>query len=255
MGYPGQPPMDEVDRAQYIEEARARALAAAGPGARILTPAEAAVTAAATPAAEDPGLGPGVDAIRAQQAAQAATGTVTGAPLPAEELQNQAMDAMRQQFDAMLAQMQAQGATIEGLRRQLQSLQAGAAAGQGEPVLVRYADAVRDKLLTHAITNPDLGGVHLAPVYDQATSETVLRHRATGHFENVVADAEQLAGEARQVIAGGLTPDTVMATAGRVLTFIERIHPRRTNKALDYSAVADDLTAVLEEAGKLLRAA
>ena len=255
MTYPGQPPMDEVERQQYIDQARERALAAAGPGARILTPSEAAQQAAAAPAAEDPQLGPGVEAIRAQQAAQAATGPVTGAPLPAEEAQNQAMDQMRAQFDAMLAQMQAQGATIEGLRRQLQTMQAGAAAGQGEPILVRYADAVRDKLLTHAITNPDLGGVHLAPVYEQATGETVLKHRATGHFETALADAEQLAGEARQVVAGTATPQGVLDTAGRVLTFIERIHPRRTNKALDYSAVADDLTAVLEEAGKLLRAA
>lgn len=255
MTMPGQPaPMDEATRLQYIEEARQRALAAS-PGARIMSPAEAAQTASAVPAAEDPGLGVGVDQIRAQQQAQADAGPVAGAPLPAEDAQNLAMEGMRAQFEALVAQLGVQGKTIEGLQRQLSAVQAGVALGTGDPFLVRYADGARDKLLTHAITNPDLGGVHLAPVYDDATSTTVLRHRATGHFETVLADAEQLAAEARHVIDGTLPPEAVAQTAQRVITFIERIHPRRTPKYLDYSAALDDLTAVLEEAGKLLTAA
>ena len=250
-----QPPMSDAEREQLIADARARALAAQGPGARLLSPQEAAQAAAAAPAAQDPGLGVGVDQIRAQQAAQSATGPVAGEPLPAEDLQNQAMQAMKDQFDALVAQLQAHGKTIDALKGQLAAVQAGVAAGQGDPLIVRYADAARDKLLTHAIVNPDLGGVHLAPVYDQATGQTVLKHQATGHFQAALADAEQLAGQARQVAAGEASPQSVLDTAGRVITFIERIHPRKSGKFLDFSAASDDLTAVLEEAGKLLAAA
>jgi hypothetical protein len=253
MTSPGQP-LSDADREQLIAEARARALAAQGPGARIMTPQEAA-EAAPAPAAEDPGLGVGVEQIRAQQAAQGSAGPVAGAPLPAEEAQNAAMEQMRAQFEALVGQLAAQGQTIQALQRQLANVQSGVVQGAGDPFLVRYADAARDKLLTHAITNPDLGGVHLAPVYDQARSETVLRHRASGHFESVLADAEQLAATARDVIEGKASPQEVLDQAGRVITFIERVHPRKTGKYLDYSAVSDDLTAVLEEAGKLLQAA
>jgi hypothetical protein len=161
------------------------------------------------------------------------------------------MDLIRAQSEQLTAAM----ARVGQLESHVQAVTAQAAAAQGLPYVVRYAQGARDKILTHAIVNPDLGGVVLAPALDQKTGESVLKHRALGHFEGVLADAEQLAAAAADAAAGDGPPQAVIDLAGKVINFLERKHRRLTPKHVDFSAALDDLEAVAEEAAKLLPAA
>jgi hypothetical protein len=229
--------VSDAQRAAIIAEYQARAREQAG-GA--LTPEQAA--AAAQPAAADPGLDAGIKTI--------AGNPVAGAPLPAEEAQNAAMQAMQDQFSALLHQLQAQGQTIEGLQRQLQSVAAGAAAAQGDPLIVRYAKGVRDKVYSHAVANADLGTVRQVQVIGE-DGQPVLRQQADGHFAGPAAVADKLVAAAEAAAAGTGPAKAAGDLAGELGRWFERGHGRASNKHVDFSAAADDAEAVQDEAARL----
>lgn len=232
--------MSDAERQAAIEAARARAAAQAG--GQVYSPEEAA--AAVQPAA---GANPGLDAgLQQIQSAPPAAGE----PLPAESEQDKIMELLK----AQSAQLQAALAKIGALEGQFAQAMAEQSAAGGDPLVVRYAKAVRDKLLTHATMHPDLGGVVNVPV---ATSDgkTVLQPTATGHFESVLQMAEGLVSAAEAVASGAGPAGAVIDGADAVVRWMERGHKRATNKFVDFSAAIDDAEQAGDEARKLQAAA
>jgi hypothetical protein len=164
-----------------------------------------------------PGVAPEAAAVASQL-------TGRGPALPAEA-----------QYDELMAAFKAQAAQIEALAGRVGTLQRAAderAVELGGPPVVRYAQAVADRLAATAVAHPDLGAEH---------------------FAHPLAAAGQLVDQAKALHGQEVSdPAAVHNAAERLERWITRTHPRTSGKHLEtLAAVADDLDQVRDEADKL----
>lgn len=142
------------------------------------------------------------------------------ARLPAEDLMDKLMEQQRL-FSEQLAAMQSQ----------LGRAQADAAAVRaitGPPMVTVAADGIAAKLAGHKAANPDV---------------------PLGHFDAAIEQAAELAKQARALADGQASAaEHVSGLAGKVERFLTRTHPRASGKALDFSALLDELDVLLTEA-------
>jgi hypothetical protein len=196
-----------------------------------LTPEQEAYLRAtqATQAAAEVAAGRSGDA-GAQQATMATA--ERGPLLPAE----QQMDQMMAQVKAMSDQLAAQAGQIEVMQR----AEAQRVAESGGPLVLRYAQSVKDHLLAHAIAHPDLGAV----------TKDGDGYRVAGHFAGVIADADRLVATVKDLVDGKSSTGPVHDAADAVDRFIERGHRRLTGKHVDFGAAGQALEYVRDEASK-----
>jgi hypothetical protein len=150
--------------------------------------------------------------------------TERGPALPAES-----------EYDALMDMLRKQAEQIQALSGQVGNLKKAAdekAAETGGPPVLRYAQAVADRLAATAVAHPDLGA---------------------DHFAHPLAAAEQLIAQARQLHTGEVSdPAGVHNAAARLERWITRTHPRTSAKHVEtLSTVADDLEQVRDEADKV----
>jgi hypothetical protein len=158
-----------------------------------------------------------------EQAATAAAMSQRGPLLPAEE-----------DMEKMMAAIKAQSEQIAALQGQLGTMakqQEEALAANGGPLPTRYATAVADKVTATVAAHPD------AP---------------DGHFAPLVEASGKLKEAAAAVVKGGGAVADVESAAGAVSRFLDKTHIKTWAKHIDWSAMADDLEAVVTEAAKLV---
>lgn len=179
--------------------------------------------------------------LRAQQAQQAAAESAEisqvvgqshdaiasgerGPLLPAETQ----IDAMMAQIKAQSEQLEAMGAALGSVQRQM----AEAQAATGGPLTVRYAQGAADKLAAMAVQYPNhpLGLKHFDPAHEAAAS---------------------LVDASKAVVKGGGPVADVEKAAAAVEKFISRTHKRLGGVHIDWSAILDDVELAVEEAAKL----
>jgi hypothetical protein len=153
------------------------------------------------------------------QADTAAAMTERGPALPAEADIEKFMADVKAQMADMQAQL---------LIYKQQAAEAQAAAGV--PLVVRYAQGVRDKVLALVAAHAD------AP---------------QGHFKAVVDAAGRLATEAESLHAGTGALSLVQGAAADVEKFATRTHWRTWGKHIDWSAILGDVEEAGEAALKL----
>lgn len=180
--------------------------------------------AAELPAADLSGLTAATPNPAAAAAGVAAQITERGPALPVES-----------EYDALMAMLKQQAEQIEALSGQVGNLKRAAedkANETGGPPVVRYAQAVADRLAATAVAHPDLGA---------------------DHFAHPLAAADQLVSEAKKLHAGEvIDPAGVHNAAARLERWILRTHPRTSAKHVEtLSTVADDLEQVRDEADQL----
>lgn len=201
-------PTPEQNRAAWL---------AAHPGAHQVSQAQAAGQVAAQIGAAAPDPGVSGDDLGAQMHA---AGAVAG--LPHEDVMN-----------ALMAQVQALSEQIGQLQIRDQQREAAAIAALGEPILQRYANAVRDHLVAIAAANP--GGAE--------------------HFKPAIDMASKLADVSSETISKGANDlGQVISLASRVDRFLARGHARTAPhmlRHLDLSTVAHHLEYLVEEAERL----
>lgn len=168
-------------------------------------------------AADNPGVAP-------EQAAAAAAMTERGPALPAEADIEEFMATVK----AQMADMQAQMAVYKQ-----QVLEAQSAAGV--PMVVRYSEAAKDKIVALAAAHPDAPQHHFKPAIDAAAA---LADAATGLHAGT-----------------GKTVDDVKAAAAAVEKFATRTHWRTWGKHVDWSAILGDVEETVEAGVKLAAAA
>jgi hypothetical protein len=191
---------------------------AAHEGAEEVTAGEAQrrVAAQLGGAAPDPGVSS--DDLGAQMHAQGAF-----AGLPYEQQMNALMDQVRAQ------QEQIQTLILRDHQREQAQI-----AALGEPVLQRYANAVRDYLKAHAAANPGLG---------------------PEHYAQPIADAEDLSRASADAISRGANDmGRVLSAASRLDRFFTKGHKRTAPahlSAIDHGAAEQALEYVVREASRL----
>lgn len=190
---------------------------AAHPGAQPVDPAQAQAEAARQLGAAAPG--PGVSGEQLGQQMQQA-GAHAG--LPYED-----------QMNALMEQVKALGDQLTAVQERERQREAAAIAALGEPILQRYANAVRDHLKATAAANP----------------------AGADHFKTVIADAEKLSVVAADTISRGANDvGQVMALASRIDRFLSRGHARTAPghlRQVDLSTVGHHLEYMVEEAARL----
>ena len=202
-------------------EANRAAWLAAHPEAQQATPAQAAEQVAAQlgGAAPDPGVTG--DQLGQQMAAQGAQ-----AGLPHERVMDEEMARLKAIVESM-------GADLARIRVERQQERAAAIAALGEPILQRYANAVRDHLKATVAANP-------------AGAE---------HFAGVVGASEKLSDAASDAISRGANDlGQVLTLASSIDRFLSRGHARTAPHLLrqvDLSTVQHHLDYLVEEAGRL----
>lgn len=160
----------------------------------------------------------------ADQAASAAAMTDRGPALPAEA----DMEKFMADVKAQMADMQAQMAVYKQ-----QVLEAQSAAGV--PLVVRYSEGARDKVVALAAAHPDAPQHHFRPAIDASAA---------------------LADAAAGLHAGtGKTVDDVKEAAAAVEKFATRTHWRTWGKHVDWSAILGDVEETVEAGVKLAAAA
>lgn len=149
------------------------------------------------------------------QLAQMATDTAAE-PLPHEAT----MDAMMSEFKAMSERVQA----MEQELGQARGDYAAAAAKLGPPEVAIYAQAIADKLTSFRAAHPD------AP---------------PGHFDAIIAKTAPLGQAAADLIAGKGHASDVTGQLAEVVDavdrFVNKTHPRKWGKPIDFSALEGDL--------------
>lgn len=159
----------------------------------------------------------------ADQAAAAAAMTERGPALPAESEMDALMQALRLQSE-QIAKLQAQ---VGVMQKQADD----AAVASGGPPVVRYAQAVADKMAATAVAHPDLG---------------------PDHFAFPVAAAGKLLEEAKSLHLEGGDPAGVENAAARLRRWLDVTHPREGRKHVEaFAALRDDLETAVDEALKL----
>ena len=132
----------------------------------------------------------------------------------------------------LMARFAEQDKLLAGMRDQLNAAQAQANAARaiaGPPELVTYSNGIAAKLQGHKDANPDV---------------------PLGHFDDVIATAGKLAGEAAKVADGAGSPGLVHDLVTAVERFVTRGHHRKVNKPLDFSAIVSELDAIRDEVDK-----
>lgn len=182
--------------------------------------------AAELPAADLSGLA-GAPNPAAAAAGVNAQLTERGPALPAESEYDQLMDMLKRQAE----QIQALSGQVGNLKRAADEK----ANETGGPPVIRYAQAVADRLAATVVAHPDLG---------------------PDHFAHPLAAADKLVSEAKKYHAGEVSdPAGVHNAAARLERWILRTHPRTSAKHVEtLSTVADDLEQVRDEADKLVAA-
>lgn len=149
--------------------------------------------------------------------------TERGPALPAES-----------EYDQLMAVLKRQAEQIQALSGQVGNLKKAAdekAAETGGPPVIRYAQAVADRLAATAVAHPDLGA---------------------DHFGHPLALADELVSAAKSAHSDGADLGAVASAADRLERWITRTHPRTSAKHVEtLSTVADDLEQVRDEADKL----
>lgn len=205
-------PDPERNRAEWL---------AAHPGAQEASPAQAAEQVAAQLGAAAPGAGVSDRDLGAQMAQAGAS-----AGLPHEQV----MDAEMAKLKALVESM---GADLARIQSERQYERAAAIAALGEPILQRYANAVRDHLKSTVAANPH-GAEHFAPVIGQA---------------------EKLSDAASRAISEGANDlGQVLTLAGGIDRFLSKGHARLAPPLLrqvDLSTVQHHLEYLIDEAGRL----
>lgn len=165
--------------------------------------------------AENPGVQP-------EAAATAAQMTERGPALPAEA-----------EYDSLMAMLKKQAEQIEALTGRVGTLQKAAedrAVADGGPPVIRYAQAVADRLTATVAAHPDLG---------------------KAHFAEPLAAADELIAGATDLHRSGGGVGGVWNAADRLERWLTRTHPRTSGKHVEtLAAVADDLESVRDEALK-----
>ena len=159
-------------------------------------------------------------AEQADQVAQQMTDR--GPALPAEA-----------EYDGLMAMLKKQAEQIEALTGRVGTLQKAAEdrnVADGGPPVIRYAQAVADRLAATAAAHPDLG---------------------KAHFAEPLAAAEELVSGATDLHRNGGGSGPVWTAADRLERWLTRTHPRTSGKHVEtFAAVADDLESVRDEALK-----
>jgi hypothetical protein len=155
----------------------------------------------------------------ADQAATAAAMTERGPTLPMEEQIEQYMETMKAQLADMATQ-------ISVLKKQ----QADTVAGQGTPMVVRYAQGAADKIAALAVAHPD------APQH---------------HFGPLKAAAGKLAEEAQKLNDGSGSLAALKDVTGAVEKFAARTHWKTWGKHIDFSMILSDVEDAIEAGEKL----
>ena len=202
-------------------EANRAAWLAAHPEAQQASQAQAAAQVAANLGGSAPDPGVSGDQLGQQMAAAGAQ-----AGLPHEQVMDDEMAKLRAAVEAM-------GADLARIRVERQQERAAAIAALGEPILQRYANAVRDHLKATLAANP-------------AGAE---------HFAGVIGASEKLSDVAADTISKGANDlGQVLTIASQIDRFISRGHVRTAPHMLrqvDLSTVQHHLDYLVEEAGRL----
>lgn len=149
-----------------------------------------------------------------------------------EQLTREVLLPMESKIDDLVAQFAKDSATKDAQIRALQAILSGAQQAAGVPDVVKYAEAVRDRLANAA----ELSGM------------------AKEHWAPVLEQAGQLADAAKQAVQDqdGSVLDKGMAAVQR---FIERTHPRTSNQRIEhFPAVLADLDELASAAERILPA-
>lgn len=205
---PGFQPDPATNRAQWL---------AAHPQAVQASAEQAAGEVASHLGAAAPGAG-----VTGEQLGQQMADAGAAAGLPHETV-----------MDQLMAQVKAMGEQIHMLQARDQQREAAAIAALGEPILQRYANAVRDHLAATVAANPG----------------------SAEHFKTVLADAEKLSVASADAISRGANDlGQVASLASRIDRFLTRGHARtapHTLRQVDLSTVAHHLEYLVEEAARL----
>lgn len=211
--YPGFPPPDPAqNRAAWL---------AAHPEAQQASAEQAQEQVATQLGAAAPDAGVSGDQLGQQMAAAGAQ-----AGLPHEAVMDEEMARLKALVDNM-------GTQLAQLQFERQQERAAAIAALGEPILQRYANAVRDHLYALRDANPG----------------------SADHFKGVIADAEKLSTASADAISRGANDlGQVANLANRVDRFISVGHARTAPHLLrqvDLSTVAHHLEYLIEEGYRL----
>lgn len=158
----------------------------------------------------------------AQQAATVAQMNERGPALPAES-----------EMDKVMALLKAQADQISALTSQVGVMQKQAdeaTAASGGPPVIRYAQAVADKVDALKAAHPDLG---------------------KDHFDVPAQAAGDLVTAATTLSKEGGSSQPVEAAAGTLERWLTKTHWRTGRKFIDFSAVLDDVGTAVDEALKL----
>jgi hypothetical protein len=188
------------------------------PQAQEVTTDEASGQVAAQLGAQAPGSGVSDQDLGQQMAASGAQ-----AGLPYEDTMNALMD-----------QVKAMGAQIVTLQERDRQREQAQIAMLGEPILQRYANAIRDHLKAHQDANPGLG---------------------PAHFGAVIQNADRLSQATSDAISRGANDlGQVRYLAGRIDHFLTKGHKRTAPAPLahgDMSAVGQALEYLMDEVDRL----
>ena len=146
-----------------------------------------------------------------------------------EQVTREVLLPMEQKIDDLVAKFSAESAEQGALIRALQAQLAGAQQAAGVPDVVKYAEAVRDRLQNAA----DLSGM------------------PKEHWAGVLETAGTLADAAKQAVQDrdGSGLDKGVAAVER---FITRTHPRTSNQRIEhFPAVMADLDELLSAAERI----
>lgn len=153
----------------------------------------------------------------AEQAATMAQVTERGPLLPAEEEMDKFMTLLKEQSEQIK--------TLQGQLGTMQEQQQAALSAAGGPMPTRYASAVAEKAAAAVAAHPDAPDGHFAPL-TKAAADLKTAAAAVVKGSGVAADAEK--------------------AAAAVEKFITRTHWKAWGKHIDWSAMADDVEAVVE---------
>lgn len=190
------------------------------------------------PQPDQPQRGPDIPPGYAAQAAQAVgavqddAGTDAGVVIDQirQQVTRDVLLPMEQQINQMMADAKASQdalkAQIAALQQQLVSTQ----AQLGPPGVVKYAQAVRDKLVSVAASKQNIG---------------------QDHFADVITLGGKLADDAAQVGTGEAKPDVLASTVSAIERWLTRTSPRTAGHIEGLPTILADLEYVAEEAAKL----
>jgi hypothetical protein len=182
------------------------------------------------------GTDPRYTAAAAQAVGQVQSDPGTDAGESVQQMQEQAVRVAMSEYEAKLAAMMRaadeQAATFakqfDLMSRQLASVQAQA----GPPIAHLLAQSLATRVQSIAIANPDL---------------------AAQHFTGVVSQAQSLADEVKDLVAGKGDAARVEQLANGIYRWFTHVHVRASGKVLEGAhAALDEAERIIEELPKLV---